>query len=159
MCIPFMQAPAREWVFAQQRRLTHLASYTANTSRLLRAAAAAESASAPRALLASAAASLDAVLTRVKGCNARLAAAVAGSVVLADGSLFVPPAAVPVLEENTQVGLCDTTLVLFFVFCGRCVAPICPVDCKDSESCQCRYLHAKLHWLESTSAWGTLEPA
>ncbi|GAB4814208.1 hypothetical protein N2152v2_001254 [Parachlorella kessleri] len=97
------QAPAREWVFAQQQRLTHLASFTANTARLLRAAAAAESAPAPRAQLSTAAGSLDAVLTRVKACSARLAAAVGSSVGLAGGGLFVPPAAVAALKENTQV--------------------------------------------------------
>ena len=100
-----MQGLAREWHTAQAVQLPKLAALTAGTARLLRAAAAAETAADPRGLLGSAATTLEAVVTRARACSDRLAAAMAEAVALPDGTLFVPPAAVPALEANAKVNL------------------------------------------------------
>lgn len=102
-----LQGLTRQWHAAQSQQLTSLASLTAGTVRLLAAAAAAETASGPRALLSAAASKLGEVQGRIRACTDRLAAAVECAVVLPqDGLMFMPPAALPALKANSKVMGC-----------------------------------------------------
>lgn len=126
-----MQAGLQRWYSAQSQQLARLASHTAGAARLLRAAAGAEPAAEPRALLSEATSKLEAVLARVKACSEGLAAAARDSIALPGGQQFLPPGTLPVLKANDQVGL------LAWEVCQRGAGILCALRLRGGAQCTC----------------------